>query len=206
MQIRQEIAEKHWLRAAIEETAAKYTAQGYEVAKDAFIENMRTDLIARKDNELIVLEFKLGNWSDQRNNEVRQIRNVVTHRLGGKFNLVVVTPPQEKDIEIEGIENILYNHFLNDLGVLDELSTHTYIEEVSHVTITSITIDHQHMQVQGTGVVSVELNFGSDSDRVRDEGETSYDSFSFDFSIMLDKDLNLLEVEQLQVDTSNYYA
>ncbi len=204
MQIRQEIAEKYWLRAAVEEAATKYAAQGYEVSKDALIGAMRADLLARKGDELIVVEFKMGNWSEQRTNEVRQIRNEVVHRLGGRFNLVVVTPPKEKDIEIEGIEGILHDIFLDDLGELDQLSTHTYVEEVSDVTITSINVEQNQTQVQGTGVVSVKLNWGSNSDRANDEGLTSYDSFPFDFSIILDKDLKLIEVEHIRVDTSGY--
>lgn len=205
MQIRQEIAERYWLSAAIEEAVTKYTSEGYEVAREAPIGNMRADLIARKANELIVVEFKMGNWSAQRTDEARQIRNEVVHRLGGKFNLVVVTPPKEKDIEIEGIEGVLYNIFLENLGELDELSTHTYVEEVSDVTIASINIEQNHTQVQGEGIVSVELNWGSNSDRANDEGVTSYDSFPFDFSVVLDKDLKPIEIEYLKVDTSGYY-
>jgi len=205
VQIRQEIAERYWLNAAIEEAATKYISEGYEVTKDAPIGNMRADLIARKGDNLIVVEFKMGNWPAQRTDEVRQIRNEVVHRLGGKFNLVVVAPPKEKDIEIEGIEDVLYNIFLENLGELDELSTHTHVEEVSDVTITSINIEQNQTQVQGEGIVSVELNWGSSSDRTSDEGATSYDSFSFDFSIILDKDLKPIEIEHLKVDVSGYY-
>jgi hypothetical protein len=204
MEIRQEIAEKYWLRAAIEETATKYAAQGYQVTKDAPIGNMRADLVARKGNELIVVEFKLGDWSTERSNDVRRIRNEVVHQLGGKFNLVVVSPPKERNIEIEGIENILYGIFINDLGELDELSTHTQIEEVSDVTISSVDVEQNRIRVEGAGVVSVELNWGSNSDRARDEGFTVSDNFPFDFAIVLDNNLNLLEVESINVDTSSY--
>jgi hypothetical protein len=205
MQIRQEIAAKHWVSAAIEETAAKYAAQGYEVLREAVIGDIRADLLVRKGSELIVIEFKIGNWSNQRSDEVRRIRNEVVHNLGGKFNLIVITPPKEKDIEIDGIEDILYNIFLEDMEELDELSTHTHIEEVSDVMITSVIIDQNQTQVKGTGTVSVELNWGSNSDRENDNGATASDSFPFDFSIVLDRELKLVEIEEFKVDTSSYY-
>lgn len=205
MQIRQEIAEKYWLGAAIEEAARNYASQGYEVTKDAHIGDMRADLLARKGEEIIVVEFKLGNWSKDRNDHVRRIRNEVVHRLGGKFNLVVVTPPKEKSIEIEGIEDILYNIFLEDVRELDELSTHTHVEEVSDITLNSVDVEQNRIRVAGIGTVSVELNWGSNSDRERGDGASTVDSFPFEFVIALDNDLHLLAVEHMRVDTSDFY-
>jgi hypothetical protein len=205
MEIRDEIISKHWLDAAIEEVAVKYRTQGYEVLQEAPIGDTHADLIARKGDELIVVEFKLGDWSEERSEEVSRIRSEVIHRLGGKFNLVLVSPPKDKIIEIEGIEDILFELFANDPGDLDQLSTHTHIEEISDVTITSVNIELNKIYIQGSGIVSVDLNWGSDTDRAHEDGITISDSYPFDFSIVLDGNLKLIEVETLEVDTSSYY-
>lgn len=205
MRIRQEIAAKHWLDAAIEDIASRYLAQGYAVAKEAPIGNARADLIARKGDELIVMEFKLGNWSDERTNEVGRLRNEVVHRLGGKFNLVVVTPPKEKHIEIKGIEDILCQIFLTDIDELHKLASRTHVEAVSDVTITAVDVGPNRMRVEGAGVVLVTLHWDSDAENAPDDAtpETS-DSLPFDFAIILDNNLHIIDVERIAVDTSSY--
>lgn len=204
MQIRPEIAAKHWLSAAIEETAKTYAAQGYEVTRDAPLGDMKADLVVRKGNELIVMEFKLGNWSAQRSNTVRRLRNEVVHRLGGRFNLVVVTPPQEKAIEIAGIEAIL-SQVLRDYGAKpDWLSILMQVENVSDVTLTAVTIDQNQLHVQGTGVAWVKLQQDVNADGGNSEVATLRDSFPFDFTIILDKDLHVIEVEQLEIESLSY--
>lgn len=92
MKIRQEIVEKHWLNAAIDEAASTYAAQGYAISRDTVIGTVPADLVARKGEELVVVEFKLGNWLPKRTEAVRQLRNEVVHRLGGKFKLALVRP------------------------------------------------------------------------------------------------------------------
>jgi len=202
--IRQEIATKYWLNAAIEETASNYATQGYAVTTGTPLGHLQADLVARKGNELVVVAFKLGHWTDQRNDQVRQMRNEVVHRLGGKFHLVVVTPPKEKNIEINGIEHILHNVFLNNMGVLAELSTHPSVEDVSDVTITSVDVDHTQMRVAGTGTVAVKLNTESGSDQSHEEGMAESEGFPFDFVIVLDHTLQLVDVEAMHVDTASY--
>lgn len=81
MQISEDVASKYWVEAAIEEVAAKYSAQGYEVTKKSQLGDFRADLVARTGDKLIVVEFKLGDWSERRSEEVRHIRNEVIHRL-----------------------------------------------------------------------------------------------------------------------------
>jgi len=188
MHIRQEIATKYWLHAAIEETASNYANQGYAVTTETPLGHLQADLVARKGDELVVVAFKLGHWTDQRNDQVRQMRSEVVHRLGGKFHLVVITPPKEKNIEIDGIEHILSNAFLNHMGVLAELSTHTSVEDVSDVTITSVDVDHTQMRVAGTGTVAVKLN-AEGSDQSHEEGMVEPEGFPFDFVIVLDHTL-----------------
>jgi hypothetical protein len=60
--------------------AQEYAAQGYAVTKRAPLGADQADLIARKGDELIVAEFKLGAWPKQRSEEVRTISNEVVHR------------------------------------------------------------------------------------------------------------------------------
>jgi len=204
MRIGSEIARKYWHEAAIADLASKYAAQGYEVKKDAKIGNHEADLVLKKGDELIVVEVKSGNWPKEKIEQVQSIRNEVVHRLGGKFSLVLVSPPQEKSIEIEGIDTILFNLLSEDIGDLDELSTHTTVEDVSDVVINSISIKKNRMQVRGSAVVSADLNWGSSSDAENGDGSSTSESFPLDFDVVLDGNLEVVE-DILNIDTSSYY-
>ncbi len=56
--------------------------------------NVRADIVARKDDELIVVEFKLGEWSEGKSREIIRMRNEVVHKLGGKFNIALISLPK----------------------------------------------------------------------------------------------------------------
>jgi hypothetical protein len=92
---------------------------------------------------------------------------------------------------------------------LDELSTHTRPDEVFDIDIDEINISGENIFVKGDGVVSVELQFGSDGDQDKGDGLKSYDNFPFDFEIKLaynsKKELEIIEVDKFNVDTSSYY-
>jgi len=107
--------------------------------------------------------------------------------------------------EIEGIENILFDHISTDIpDELLSLSSETMIEEVHDVNIASITLQRDGtVLINGSGDVSVELNYGGRSD-----GATMTDFFPFDFEATLlktDGGYELDEMLSLKVDTSSFY-
>lgn len=208
MKIRQELAYKHWLSAAMEEVEEKYKNEGYIVEREKEIGIHKADLIAKRENELIVVEFKSIPWDAKKSNRVKQLRSYVVHKLGGKFNIVWAIPPKEKSIEIEDFELKLHVAFNNDFpDELDSLSTHTRIEEVSDIFISDITVRKNAIEVKGAGTVEVGLNYGSDSDRCNDDSEdTLTDSYPFEFEVILNDKHEIIEIVNLRIDTSSFYG
>ncbi len=209
MRIRSDIVKKYWHEAAIADLASTYTTKGYKVEKDAKVGDYEADLVLKKDNELIVIEVKSGAWPEEKTAEVQSIRNEVVHKLGGKFNLVLVSPPPQETVnEIEGLEDILFE-LLAEEGTyrddLDILSSLTIIEDVSDVVLSSLSIEKNRLHAQGVATVSVSLNWGSSSDYEKDNGLTDTDSFPLDFDIVLDGNLKIVEVIKLEVNTASHY-
>ncbi len=204
MRIREEIVKKHWHDAAVEELATKYVQQGYVIYKDEPIGDYLADLVAKKEHEFLVFEVKSGDWSTEKTRQVQQTRNAVVHQLGGKFNLVLASLPQEESIEIEAIETILFNLLIEEPGKLTELSTDTTVEDVSDVIVTAINVEKSRIRVTGSGVVTVSLADESNSDKANLNGQATSGSFPFDFEILLGGDLHLIAVENFEIDLPVY--
>lgn len=205
MRIRDEISRKYWREAAIEELAETYAAQGYDIQRGAQIGNYPADLLIKKGEELVVFAVKSDDWSKEKIKEVQNVRHEVVHQLGGKFNLILASPPQEKVIEVTGIEDILLSALQNDPQELSELAMHTTIEGVSDAMITSVRIEKNRIHAEGSGVVSVEIQWGSNGDNHSDRRIAATDNFPFQFKLLFDGNLNILATPAIEVDVSSFY-
>lgn len=89
---------------------------------------------------------------------------------------------------------------------LDELSTHTFVEEVEveEVSVTAITADSVSFEASGT--VHVTLNYGSGSDFRRGDGASMPDSYPFSLSLEAPtRDIHRLKAGRPRVDNSSFY-
>ncbi len=202
MLIEPEIAARHWEDAAVEQLAKELAEQGYSISKEEQINGYRADLVARKDSETIVYEFKAGRWSKARAHEVAAFRNHVVRELGAKFRLVVVTPPRQKTIEVADIEDMLAGALRKAAPAeLTALYPVTRVEGVSDVEIASISVRPDGVEVEGAGTVRVTLHQGTG-----DEAPESAESFSFTFRVVRDPSGGLKEVRSLDVDVADWYS
>ena len=64
---------------------------------------------------------------------------------------------------------------------LDELSSHTFIEEVQLDGFEVDSIDHEFVYITGNSTAYVTLNYGSNSDRKRGDGHLMSDNFPVSF-------------------------
>jgi len=189
----------------IEEIASEMINKGYNISKDHKISNLSYDLLAEKNGEKIFIEVKSGKALQNHRDRIKQMASTAKKIENAVFKLVVVNPPRTKSIEIENIENILYECFIEKLpSELDQLSTHTLVSGLSNVEITDVSINSEKILVSGEGLVEVNLQYGSRSDQ-DEEDEFYYETFPFDFNVFLSLELNLLECESLSVDTSSFY-
>lgn len=210
MEIRKKYLGKYLHDIAIEQIAEDYLQKGYTVTKEEKLGKFQADLIVRKGNDQTVIEVKAGKMTPDRKKRISEIADYIRNLGGYKFLVVVATPPKEKRLEIEDIEILITNYIHTDLpSELDELSTHTRPDEVYDVDIDEINISGENIFVKGDGVIGVELQFGSDGDQDKGNGFKNYDKFPFDFEITLaynsKKELEIIDVDKLDIDTSSYY-
>jgi len=211
MEIKKKYLSKYLHDIAIEQIAEEYSLKGFSVSREERLGNYIADLIVRKDNEQIVIEVKSGKLTPQKKEQISKIADFVREVGGYKFIVVVATPPKEKKLEILEINELLFNYFIED-GIPDELdllSTHTTIDEIIDVDIDEISINGKSILIKGDGVVSVELQYGSDGDQLRNDGFKTTDNYPFEFELTLEynvnKELEIVDVSELTVDTSSFY-
>ena len=210
MEIKKKYYSKYLHTIAIEQIAEEYIQRGFNITKEEKIGKYSADIIARKENEQIVIEVKTGHFTPERRKDLANLADYIRSLGGYKFIVAIATPPKEKKLEIDNLEQLLTMEMLFDMpSELDELSTHTRPEEVVDVDIDEILIQESFILVKGTGTVIVELQFGSDSDQNDDMGLNSKDKFPFEFEVTLvykdNKKLVIENVEKFEIDTSSYY-
>lgn len=210
MEINRAYFQKYIDKVAIEQIADEYRSKGYQISIEEKIGKHYADLVARKNEETIVIEVKSGKMSPEKRKAIVEIGNYVKSAGNYKFLVVMVTPPQKKKLEVYNIHQLLAQHITDTPPKeLMTLSTQTRIDGVADVTVDELTVRADGtIFAKGNGVIAVQLQFGSALDRRIDMGDTSEDNFPFDFEVELrqndNKELSIAKVQKLSVDTSSY--
>jgi len=193
MRINKNILNQAWLQAAIEQTAIDYQCQGYSIKKQVRIADMQADLIVQKDHEVIFFEFKSGKWDTAKVNQALKLRNYVIHNQAGKFKLVLVNTPKEKQVKIDGLKDILYNLCLEK--AIPELSnklTQVTLETVSDIEIHYSQIRQKEIEVKGSVIAHFQI-------------EVEKESFLATFYLTLSHNLELKTLYEFNLDLSNFF-
>src|SRR5688572_23652933 len=126
MEIKRKYLQKYLHNIASEQVVSEYRDKGYFVSTEERIGKFHADIVARNDNETIVIEIKTGKLTSEKRESIAGIADYIRQQGNYKFLIIAATPPKEKKLEILNIEQILSDHFLNSTpDKLDELSTHT---------------------------------------------------------------------------------
>ena len=203
-----EINEKYQVLAA--EIATKlelkdhYKSLGYSVYEEYRIGAVLLDLYVEKEDYKITFECKRKDNHFSSRNRFEEIRRYLKEQ-GIRLKVVIVPRQVKRQIEVDGIEHTIFESFLLKMpSELDELSTHTILQEVNEVSINSITLhDDGYVEIAGSSEVIVELGYGSRSDDV-----TFTDTYPFTFKGVWryedDGKLKLQELTNLKFDTSSF--
>lgn len=195
--------------SAIEDAAAKKITR--ELAKEGFFvkrgyfpsegNEIQFDLYAERGKDRRVYELKLGKNKIQSKQFVRL--QAEARRLEAKLYIVYLETPRSKEIDFEGLEEIIYEDLVNDLpSELDSLSTHTTIEDVDNVEISVIRISDGIAILEGSGTINVCLQFGSNSDLRKNDGVEDVDSVDFFFKLSIDMSSCKIEKRYYKIDIS----
>jgi hypothetical protein len=134
--------------------------------------------------------------------ELARLREAAIEAGVSGFHLVVVNPPHEIEVSVEGLEAALTSYFLEKLPPeLDDLSAETGFAGVSHVYIDAVNVRRTGAHVRGSASVNVELNFRGKTDRI---DWTVHERLPFTFDVELGLDLKLTRVNAIKIDLSDF--
>ena len=162
--------------------------------------------MAQRDEEVIVIEVKAGKLSAKRKKEIASLSNYIKKQGNYKFFVVFVNPPQEKRLEIDNFEELLFDNFQESLpDNLSTLSSNTEFRAFEYIILNEITVHDKQISVKGDGLVNVGLQYGKDSE----DGLIIDDGYPFSFHVFLkytkENKLEISKINYIEVDTSSFY-
>lgn len=210
MELKEKYLSRYFHDIAMDQLYDEYTQKGYSVYKEKKIGKYEADIVAENDNEKIIIEIKAGRMTPERKKRLADLANYVRSLGDYKFLVVIPTAPRRKKLEFDEIEQLLFQDMLNNIpDELDQLSTHTVLDEIFNIDIDEITISEDSIFVKGDGTISVNLDYGSDSDDLIADGYATCDSYPFTFTTKLNFNSasKSFEIEDtdIDVDTSSFY-
>ena len=114
------------------------------------------DLYAEKGDDKRIYELKIGKNRIQKKQFVALQSEA--KRLGAKLYIIYLEIPRSKEVNFEGLDQIIYEDLLNDFpSEIDGLSTHTTIESIEDIEIDSINISDSIVKLTGSGSINVHL-------------------------------------------------
>ena len=190
--------------AYIKQYCDELQARGYKISMEKNMGGFRADILAEKDNDKKVYEFKMIGKGGYRKDRF-DIFYARAEELGVEPIVVYYQPPIEKEIVFDDLGDLLNDYIIAEEipNELDRLSTHTMVEEVYVETLVTALIQDS-LEFKGNAIISGSLQFGSESDQKNNDGLIEGFSFPMEFTVELDKDLNIIHLDY-EIDTSDYY-
>ena len=166
---------------AIQKITKELERDGFSINKEYSI----FDLYAEKGDDKRIYEFKIGKNRIQKRLFIALQEEA--KRLGAKLYIVYLEIPRSKEVDFEGLDQIIYEDLLNDFpSEIDALSTHTTIESIEDIEIDSINISDSIVKLTGSGTINVHLQFGSRSDLKNNDAVEDVGSVDFFFKLSVD--------------------
>ena len=198
MKIDPAIAARHWEQAAIEQLSARLRQEGFSIEHETTVGGLHADLVAKRpDGKIVVYEIKVPGRGDEA--WVRQVAALreQARAMGGRFQLVLVRPPKDTNVQIDGLEKALERAMLQQPPYeLGSIAREAVVRSVGDLDISSITIHEDIVEIEGDATVEVEL-FDSDDEAFAQE------SLPLSFRAKLDRANHIQEFTELRVDTSS---
>ena len=186
-------------QAKVEEVAEQLRQQGYAVAPRQDQDAEPFDLVATRGDERLAVEVTSLSQVRGRGRTLQDLRNRALHDGFTEFRLVVASPPREKHITVDHINQEIMEYLFDNIpSPLQNAASNARIDSVDYLDIDEIHVNANGIEVEGTGVVSVTLEYGGSRD-----GTASDESFPFRFDVLLGHDLRVKEAYELEVDVSS---
>jgi hypothetical protein len=192
MRIDQKYLIKYTPQMILDQVADQYKEEGYKIATETIVGDVRPDLVLQKGDDFVIVELKSGRSTDEMKEKLFRLHQFVNNNKNYKLVVALASPPEKKRIEIEGIEDILHEFIMRSMpDQLSTLATHVTVKSVSTPEFKELIISNNNViYMVGSSVIDIEKQFGSDSDVNNNNGIVETDSFSFDFRMSVSFDEN----------------
>lgn len=170
-----------------------------------FNQRIRLDLLAQKGLDKRIYEFKIG--KNKIHKDQFAFLQSYARSIGARLYIIYLELPYSKHISFDGIDNIIYDHFLKVTPKeLLNLAPKVYIENVENIEIDDIAVYMDNIiELSGSGTVYVETEFGSRFDIKRGDGLNEKLKFDFSFRLKLDHLNKRILSSYYKIDTSWYF-
>jgi len=195
--------------AKIEELTSQLRDEGYRVAVHPGGEDQGYDLVAEKDNRKLAVEVKFNARLRESAETIKALRRRAVERGFDEFRLVVISPPHETAVTIQGLDEKLLCYFRDSpelLNVIPQwLPQLPYVEGVRYLEIDAVSITADGTQVNGNGVVRV----ADGPPAVAVQNNVALNTFrpvmdfEFSFEIKLDTELKITSAK-IDIDVSSW--
>lgn len=199
---------RYYERATIDQLEDEYRKQGYIVQREVRLDKYRIDMVAERDGYSLYFEVKPQKMDVEARRRLEKLEELIQAKPNSRLIFVPIRYSEEKQIFFDNIEEVIHNHFTVEIpDELDELSSHTRVNSVDHVTLNAIKIYGLDIVVKCSGQVSVELQYGSDSEQEGQENIRMSFPFEFEGTIRWDTEKNcysISEIDGLRIHTDEY--
>lgn len=200
---------QYYEKATIDQLVDEYKQLGYSVQREVRLDKYRIDMVAERDGYSLFFEVKRSKMDVEARRRLEKLEELIRVKPNSRLILVPVRYSEEKQISFDNIEEIIYNHFIEEIpDDLDELSSHTSIDSVDYVTINTIKIYGLDIVVKCSGQVSVELQYGNDSEQESQDNTRMSFPFEFEGAVSWNAEKNVYfisEIDGLRINTDDYY-
>ena len=185
----------------LDELVERLTSEGYSIQQSHEPGNTGYDIIASKNGKRIAITVKARSALRKSAQDLAGLRERALHDGFDEYRVVVVNPPRDKQIAVEGLPQTL-NNYLRSQGVPEpilKLSSHSRIDGINDLEVDALEASHDEFHVRGNGIVDVELGRGEGRDAISTKTD-----FPFIFDVVLGPHLELIKVNSLDIDTSSF--
>jgi REase_AHJR-like protein len=191
--------------AKIEELSSQLRGEGYSVNVHPSGADEGYDIVAEKDNKKVAVEVTVNARLRESAETIKALRRRSLEQGYYEFRLVVVSPPHETKVDIEGLDKKLCEHLSeNPPDALKNGPQSPRIESVRELEIDSISVTAEGTRVTGNGVVRVWETGGVYVTNIPRELLQGPTNLPFGFEIKLDNELRITDAYRIDVDTSSW--
>lgn len=182
--------------AKLEELVQRFEADGYDVRLDEPVGDAVADLVAVKNGRRVAVDVVARPHLAEQQEARRALRRAAKVAGFSEYRMVIVSPPREPDLEVEGLEDVLYQLCQEKLLVeFDHRSSCTRMADVVLEQIDLLHVGGNRVQIAGTAHLGLHLQSGDRSDD-DDRHSTEYIPIAFDLE--LDAAGEVREVHRLE--------